>query len=169
MLFKMTFLFFLISIVICYRYIPAYSTRLKFESGYWSVLPPNSSDHLGAVDPVWTESNWNTIGLRIYTIQAAAYDRFVLLGGITTTILAYFAIVAVRSSIIKALKRDWYSVLSKLMELLNEKAEKTRTVQSFSRPRILDTVAEVLYCLIFQPSFLPLVKGRICCLWSSTC
>ncbi|XP_008457115.1 nicastrin isoform X1 [Cucumis melo] len=88
------------------RYIPAYSTRLKFESGYWSVLPPNSSDHLGAVDPVWTESNWNTIGLRIYTIQAAAYDRFVLLGGITTTILAYFAIVAVRSSIIKALKRD---------------------------------------------------------------
>uniref|UniRef100_A0A0A0LBN5 Nicastrin n=1 Tax=Cucumis sativus TaxID=3659 RepID=A0A0A0LBN5_CUCSA len=88
------------------RYIPAYSTRLKFESGYWSVLPPNSSDHLGTVDPVWTESNWNTIGLRVYTIQAAAYDRFVLLGGITTTILAYFAIVAVRSSIIKALKRD---------------------------------------------------------------
>ena len=70
------------------------------------MLPPNSSDHLGTVDPVWTESNWNTIGLRVYTIQAAAYDRFVLLGGITTTILAYFAIVAVRSSIIKALKRD---------------------------------------------------------------
>lgn len=88
------------------RFVPAYSTRLKFESGYWNVLHPNSSDLLGAVDPVWTESNWNTIGLRMYTIQATAYDRFVLLGGITTTILAYFAIVAVRSSIIKALKRD---------------------------------------------------------------
>ncbi|XP_022143375.1 nicastrin [Momordica charantia] len=88
------------------RYVPAYSTRLKYESGSWYVLPSNSSDPMGAVDPVWTESNWNTIGLRMYTIQTTAYDRFVLLGGITTTILAYFAIVAVRGSIIKALKRD---------------------------------------------------------------
>lgn len=168
MLFKMISLLFLISVIICYRFVPAYSTRLKFESGYWNVLHPNSSDPLGAVDPVWTESNWNTIGLRMYTIQATAYDRFVLLGGITTTILAYFAIVAVRSSIIKALKRDWYSILGKIMELLNEKAEKNGTVQSFSCWRILDIVAEVLYCLILQPSYLSL-KGRICCLWSFTC
>lgn len=61
---------------------------------------------MGAVDPIWTESNWNTIGLRMYTVQATAYDHFVLLGGITTTILSYFAIVAVRGSIMKALKRD---------------------------------------------------------------
>lgn len=88
------------------RYVPAYSTRLMFESGSWNVLPPNSSDPMGAVDPVWTESNWNTIGLRMYTVQATAYDRFVLLGGITTTILSYFAIVAVRGSIMKALKKD---------------------------------------------------------------
>ncbi|KAJ7960071.1 Nicastrin [Quillaja saponaria] len=37
------------------RYVPAYSTRLKFESGIWNVLPSNSSDTMGAVDPVWTE------------------------------------------------------------------------------------------------------------------
>ncbi|MBA0659961.1 hypothetical protein Goklo_012035, partial [Gossypium klotzschianum] len=62
------------------RYVPAYSTRLKLDSGTWKVLPPNSSDPMGMLDPVWTESNWNTIGLRVYTVQEAAYDRLVLLG-----------------------------------------------------------------------------------------
>ncbi|GAY32526.1 hypothetical protein CUMW_273860 [Citrus unshiu] len=46
-----------------HRYVLAYSTRLTFESGTWNVLPPNSSDSMGSVDPVSTESNWNTIGL----------------------------------------------------------------------------------------------------------
>ncbi|ESR45971.1 hypothetical protein CICLE_v10000514mg [Citrus x clementina] len=88
------------------RYVPAYSTRLMFESGIWNVLPPNSSDSMGSVDPVWTESNWNTIGLRVYTIQNGAYDHFILIGGITVTILAYFMIALARSLITKALKRD---------------------------------------------------------------
>ena len=77
-----------------------------FESGIWNVLPPNSSDSMGSVDPVWTESNWNTIGLRVYTIQNGAYDHFILIGGITVTILAYFMIALARSLITKALKRD---------------------------------------------------------------
>ncbi|KAE8713861.1 Nicastrin [Hibiscus syriacus] len=88
------------------RYVPAYSTRLKFDSGTWKVLPPNSSDPMGMLDPVWTESNWNTIGLRVYTIQEAAYDRLVLLGGITVTVFAYLAIVLTRAYITKALKQD---------------------------------------------------------------
>lgn len=89
-----------------YRYVPAYSTRLKFDSGSWKVLPPNLSDPMGMVDPVWTESNWNTIGLRVYTVQDAAYDRLVLLVGITVTVLAYIAIVLTRAYITKALKQD---------------------------------------------------------------
>jgi nicastrin len=89
-----------------YRYVPAYSTRLKYESGTWIVLPPNSSDPMGKSDPVWTESNWNVIGLRVYTVQEAAYDRLVLLGGITVTVLAYLAIVITRSIITRTLKRD---------------------------------------------------------------
>lgn len=93
--------------VFCCRYVPAYSTRLKFQSGTWIVLPPNSSDPMGMLDPIWTESNWNTIGLRIYTVQSVAYDRLVLLGGIAITVLAYLAIVMVRSIIIKAMKQDW--------------------------------------------------------------
>lgn len=89
-----------------YRYVPAYSTRLKYDSGTWQVLPPNSSDPMGKLDPVWTESNWNTIGLRVYTVQDAAYDRLVLLGGIIVTVLAYLAIVLTRAYIAKALKQD---------------------------------------------------------------
>lgn len=88
------------------RYVPAYSTRLKYESGTWDVLPPNSSDPMGTQDPVWTESNWNTIGLRVYTVQTGTYDRLVLLGGIAVTALAYIAIVMARAFITKALKRD---------------------------------------------------------------
>ncbi|XP_057993530.1 nicastrin isoform X2 [Hevea brasiliensis] len=88
------------------RYVPAYSTRLKFESGSWNVLPSNSSDPLGMVDPVWTESNWDAIGLRVYTVQDATFDRFVLFGGIAITILAYLAIAITRAFITKALKRD---------------------------------------------------------------
>lgn len=69
-------------------------------------MPPNSSDDMGAVDPVWTESNWNTIGIQVYTVQDAAYDRLVLFGGITITILAYVAIAVTRAFITKAMKRD---------------------------------------------------------------
>ncbi|BBH02731.1 Zn-dependent exopeptidases superfamily protein, partial [Prunus dulcis] len=33
-------------------YVPAYSTRLKYESGTWIVLPSNNSDPMGLVDAV---------------------------------------------------------------------------------------------------------------------
>ncbi|KAJ4837960.1 hypothetical protein Tsubulata_015679 [Turnera subulata] len=88
------------------RYVPAYSTRLKLESGVWNVLPPNSSDPLGMVDPVWTESNWDAIGLRAYTVQDGAFDRLVLFSGVAITVLVYLAILITRALITKALKRD---------------------------------------------------------------
>jgi len=88
------------------RYVPAYSTRLKFESDSWKLLPPNSSDPMGLVDPVWTESNWATIGLQIYTVQHAFYDTMVLVAGLGLTILAYLAIILIKSVINKALKQD---------------------------------------------------------------
>ncbi|KAJ6402391.1 hypothetical protein OIU84_014478 [Salix udensis] len=88
------------------RYVPAYSTRLKYESETWHVLPSDSSDPMGMVDPVWTESNWDTIRLQVYTAQNVAFDRLVLLAGIAITIMAYLAIVLTRAYIAKALKRD---------------------------------------------------------------
>ncbi|XP_062107639.1 nicastrin [Humulus lupulus] len=95
-----------ICVVSTTRYVPAYSTRLNFQSETWIVLPSNSSDPMGMHDPVWTESNWNAIGLRVYTVQTAAFDRLVLLGGIAVTGGAYLAIILTRAFVAKMLKQD---------------------------------------------------------------
>ncbi|CAN8279000.1 unnamed protein product [Cochlearia groenlandica] len=88
------------------RYVPAYSTRLKYNDGAWTILPQNTSDPMGMVDPVWTESNWNTISVHVYTIQHSVYDNAVLIAGITVTTFAYIAILVTKSFISKALKQD---------------------------------------------------------------
>ncbi|KAK6127422.1 hypothetical protein DH2020_038843 [Rehmannia glutinosa] len=90
------------------RFVPAYSTRLKYddEMGSWTVLPSNSSDIMDVEDPVWTESNWDVINVRVYTVQTAAYDHVILLLGILVTLLAYLLIVIARTVIRKALKQD---------------------------------------------------------------
>lgn len=61
---------------------------------------------MGEVDPVWTESNWNTIGLRVYTMQDVAYDNLIFLLGIVVTVASYLSIVITRAFIMKALKQD---------------------------------------------------------------
>ncbi|PKU68574.1 Nicastrin [Dendrobium catenatum] len=88
------------------RYVPSYSTRLKFEGNSWHILPPNTSDPLGLVDPVWTESYWNTIGLRVYTVQSSAYDNLILLIGIVITVATYITTLVARTFLLKALKHD---------------------------------------------------------------
>lgn len=88
------------------RYVPAYSTRLKFEDKFWHVLPANATDPMGTVDPVWTESFWDTISLRVYKVQSSSFDRLVLLAGVVVTIASYISIIVVREIYMKALKRD---------------------------------------------------------------
>lgn len=66
----------------------------------------NSSNRIEMFDAIWTESNWDAIGLRVYKVQTAAYNRLVLLGGIAITILAYLIIVTIRALIAKVLKQD---------------------------------------------------------------
>lgn len=61
---------------------------------------------MGMVDPVWTESNWNTIGVQVYRVQHSAYDNSVLVAGIAVTTLAYIGIMVAKSVITKALKQD---------------------------------------------------------------
>lgn len=56
---------------------------------------------------MWTESFWNTIGLRVYAVQATSYDWLVLLIGIIITVASYFAVIVGRSYISKIIKRDW--------------------------------------------------------------
>ncbi|XP_021757387.1 nicastrin-like isoform X1 [Chenopodium quinoa] len=88
------------------RYVPAFSTRLQYESGSWKLLPPNSTDPMSMADPVWTESNWDVIGLRVYTRQNAAYDRLILLIGLGITGFSYLAIEIFKTIVTKTLKRD---------------------------------------------------------------
>ncbi|KAM0927258.1 hypothetical protein ACQ4PT_003316 [Festuca glaucescens] len=88
------------------RYVPAYSTRLKFEDNAWHVLPANSSDPMGAADPVWTESYWNTISLRVYAVQSTTSDWLVLLAGLVVTAVSYLAVIIGRTYISKITKRD---------------------------------------------------------------
>lgn len=70
------------------------------------MLPSNRSDVMGSKDPVWTESNWDMITVRVYTMQDVTYDRVILLMGIIVTLLAYLLIVVGRTLVRKALKRD---------------------------------------------------------------
>lgn len=70
------------------------------------MLPSNSSDMMGKNDPVWTESNWDTINVRVYTVQNDSYDHLILLLGILVTLFAYILIVVGRTLVRKALKRD---------------------------------------------------------------
>jgi len=88
------------------RYVPAYSTRVKFEDNAWHVLPANSSDPMGVVDPVWTESYWNTIGLRVYAVQDSTYDWLILLAGLSITAASYCAVHVGRAYISKVVKCD---------------------------------------------------------------
>ncbi|KAF2602905.1 hypothetical protein F2Q70_00026960 [Brassica cretica] len=95
-----------IGIMVAKSYVPAYSTRLKYADGAWTILPQNTSDSMGMVDPIWAERNWNTIGVQVYTVQYSAYDNAVLVAGITVTTLAYIGIMVAKSFITKALKQD---------------------------------------------------------------
>lgn len=61
---------------------------------------------MGAKDPVWTESNWDMIMVRVYTMQDETYDRVILVLGIIVTLVAYLLIVVGRTLVRKALKRD---------------------------------------------------------------
>lgn len=70
------------------------------------MLPSNRSDPMGAKDPVWTESNWDMIMVRVYTMQDETYDRVILVLGIIVTLVAYLLIVVGRTLVRKALKRD---------------------------------------------------------------
>jgi nicastrin len=79
---------------------------VKFEGNVWHVLPANSSDPMSVADPVWTESFWNTIGLRVYAVQSTAYDWIVLLVGVSITAASHLAVIIGRAYISKVIKRD---------------------------------------------------------------
>lgn len=116
---------------------------------------------MGMVDPVWTESNWDTLRVHVYTVQHSAYDNAVLVAGITVTTLAYIGILAAKSIITKALKQDWdlYLIPSPLGSKLLVSFRKTLPNQQhhqylsgrnlFSQPRLLKYVFELIHVKFF--------------------
>ncbi|KAG6497136.1 hypothetical protein ZIOFF_045024 [Zingiber officinale] len=88
------------------RYVPAYSTRLELKDNAWHVIHVNSSDPMGSVDPIWTESFWNTIGLRVYTVQSSTYDWLILTAGVGITVASYIATIMTKAFLAKTVKND---------------------------------------------------------------
>lgn len=86
------------------RYVPAYSTRLTYESDSWKVIPVQPNDTMGKVDPVWTESFWKTLGVRVYLQQNPFSDELILLSGLVVTLGSFLAILSTKAFFMKVLK-----------------------------------------------------------------
>lgn len=87
------------------RYVPAYSPRLKFQEYWWELLPLEAGDKMGAADPVYTESFWNSISIRAYQQEGAWYDELILFSGVCVTFVSVVSIYISRSFLSKRLKR----------------------------------------------------------------
>ncbi|KAH7352865.1 hypothetical protein KP509_19G068000 [Ceratopteris richardii] len=86
------------------RYVPAYSTRLHYTASGWQTLPPSSTDVLGNVDPVYTESYWRVLGVRIFMKESSAFDTWILIMGMAITVVSFMTILSMKSAFKKRLK-----------------------------------------------------------------
>lgn len=86
------------------RYVPAYSTRLQYGASGWLVIPAASGDKMGELDPVYTESYWKVLGVRVYTKESTIFDGLVLLMGIVVTVGSFFTILSAKAVFRKRLK-----------------------------------------------------------------
>lgn len=86
------------------RYVPAYSTRLAYESDSWKVISAQPNDTMGKFDPVWTESFWKTLEVRVYMQQNPFFDEIILLSGLAVTLGSFIAIFSTKAVFMKALK-----------------------------------------------------------------
>ncbi|XP_024531033.1 nicastrin [Selaginella moellendorffii] len=86
------------------RYVPAYSTRLRYKSGNWELLPVGSGDFMDSIDPVWTESFWKSLTLRVYQQERPSLNGMLLLAGCSVTVASAVSILATRALFRKRLK-----------------------------------------------------------------
>eukprot|EP00250_Pteridium_aquilinum_P005740 c15793_g1_i1 orf=779-2905(-) len=86
------------------RYVPAYSTRLRYGASGWLVIPAASGDKMGEADPVYTESYWKVLGVRVYTKESSSFDALILITGIGVTVGSFFIILNTKSVFRKRLK-----------------------------------------------------------------
>lgn len=87
------------------RYVPAYSTRLQYGSTGWLVVPAASGDKMGEVDPIFTESYWKSLEVKVYTTENSFFDCLILAFGVAITVGSFFTILSVKALLRKRLKR----------------------------------------------------------------
>jgi nicastrin len=87
------------------RYVPAYSPRLRFEEYGWKLIPLEAGDRMGAADPVYTESYWNSISIRAYQQEDIWYEEFVLFIGVCVTLISILSTLSSTTFLRKRLKR----------------------------------------------------------------
>ncbi|KAI5082078.1 hypothetical protein GOP47_0001821 [Adiantum capillus-veneris] len=86
------------------RYVPAYSTRLQFAASGWRVVPAVSGDVMGNADPVYTESYWKVLGVRVFTTESSTFDAWILIAGMAITTGSFVISLFGKSAFRKRLK-----------------------------------------------------------------
>ena len=59
---------------------------------------------MGEVDPVFTESYWKVLGVRVYTKESSIFDGVVLFLGMLVTVMSFFIILGSKAAFRKRLK-----------------------------------------------------------------
>ncbi|KAG6547977.1 hypothetical protein Mapa_010799 [Marchantia paleacea] len=87
------------------RFVPAYSPRLQFEAASWKVVAAEPGDTMSEMDPVWTESFWKSISVRLYLRESSSQDELILGVGTALTVGSFFAVFFTKAVFHKRLKR----------------------------------------------------------------
>lgn len=86
------------------RYVPAYSTRLQYGASGWRVIPAMSGDIMGNADPVYTESFWKVLGVRVFLKESSTFEAWILIMGMALTAVSFVIILSAKSAFRKRLK-----------------------------------------------------------------
>ncbi|CAM6086764.1 unnamed protein product [Calypogeia fissa] len=88
------------------RYVPAYSPRLRYETYGWRLIPATPGDIMSEVDPVWTESYWKSLTVRLFLEESSRHDEIILTWGLAMTVGSFLAIATSKAVLCRRLKRD---------------------------------------------------------------
>lgn len=88
------------------RYVPAYSPRLRYDAYGWKLIPAAPGDIMSEADPVWTESYWRFLTVRVFLEESSRHDAIVLAWGFAVTVGSYLVLMTGKGVLYKRLKRD---------------------------------------------------------------
>ncbi|MCO5567551.1 hypothetical protein L7F22_021245 [Adiantum nelumboides] len=86
------------------RYVPAYSTRLQYAAVGWRVIPAMSGDVMGKADPVYTESYWKVLGVRVFSKESSTFEGWIFISGMGIMVGSFVISLFAKSFFRKRLK-----------------------------------------------------------------